>query len=229
METLSAFIDIVLHLDQHLSAFFAAHGALTYGVIALVLFCETGLVVTPFLPGDSLLFAIGALSATSGLQLEVAIPVFALAAIAGDNTNHWIGRWIGPKAFRNETGRFLNKRNLQRAQDFYAKHGPKAITLCRFMPFFRTFVPFISGIARMPYATFLRYSVLGGVAWVSICCVAGYFFGNIPAVKKNFELVVIGIILVSALPAVSEFLKARREKKAEMNAAQKASADQAAK
>ena len=207
---ISTLLDVVLHLDVHLAAWAASMGPSLYGVLFLVVFCETGLVVTPFLPGDSLLFAVGALCAVpaSGLQLGVAIGLLAAAAILGNMVNYKIGRMIGQRAFTGEL-KYINPRHLERTKLFYEKYGGRAIVITRFAPILRTFAPFVAGIGEMPYGRFLGFNIAGGAAWVGMFTAAGYWFGNIPAVKKQFHLVIIGIIVVSLIPAVVEALRAR--------------------
>lgn len=210
--------DFCLHIDKHLVTLVANHGALVYGLIALIIFSEVGLVVAPFLPGDSMLFAIGALCATGSMDLQIVLTLFPVAAICGDNFNRLMGVWFGHKAFSGKDGLIFNQKNLKKAHTFYEKHGPKAVTLCRFIPFFRTYIPFIAGMAEMKWRTFLPWSILGGAGWVFSCVLAGFFFGNIPFIKAHFELVVLTIITISVLPVVLEFFKNRaksRELKAE--------------
>ena len=205
-------IDYLLHLDVHLNALVAYFGPWTYLIVFLIVFAETGIVVTPFLPGDSLLFALGALTTVEGavLNLPVLFVTLTSAAILGDATNYWVGYLLGPKVFKSETSRFLNKKHLIRTQEFYEKHGGKTIVLARFIPIIRTFAPFVAGIGKMPYGKFGSYNVGGGLAWVIIFLFAGYWFGNIPAVKSNFHVVIVGIIVISVLPVVYEWWKARR-------------------
>jgi len=203
---LHTIVDIFLHLDRHLGEFVQAHGSSTYGLLFAVIFMETGVVVTPFLPGDSLLFTCGALAATEALRLPVLIPVLAGAAILGDNMNYWIGRAVGPRAFSGKS-RFLKHEHLVRTQAFYERHGGKTIFLARFVPIIRTFAPFVAGIGAMSYTRFLAYSIAGAVSWVGSCTLAGYAFGNIPVVKNNFSLVVLGIVAVSLLPLAIEYLR----------------------
>ncbi len=214
-------IDLFLHLDVHLTQVVQALGGWFYGLLFLVLFCETGLVVTPFLPGDSLLFAVGALAAAAGSPLRM--PLLALllpvAAIAGDAVNYLIGARVGPQIFRREGSRWLNKQHLVRAQQFYEKHGGKTIFLARFVPILRTFAPFVAGIGRMGYARFAAWNVAGGLVWVYLMLFAGYFFGNIPVVKRNFHYVVLAIIVISLVPVAIEWLRARRDARREAAAA----------
>jgi membrane-associated protein len=205
-------IDIFLHVDEHLATFVATHGKLVYGLLFAVIFAETGLVVTPFLPGDSLLFAAGALSATGGLNVWALMILLFIASVLGDAVNYSVGRQIGPRVFRPEGRRgrlekLLNPKHLERTHEFFEKYGGKAVVLARFVPIVRTFIPFVAGAASMTYATFAMYNVLGGALWVFICVGAGYMFGNIDVVKENFELVVIGIIGVSVLPMVVEVIR----------------------
>jgi membrane-associated protein len=207
MELVSQFLDMFLHIDQFLTVLVGNHGTLVYAVIALIIFCEVGLVVAPFLPGDSMLFVIGALCATGAMDLTMVLTLFPVAAIAGDNFNRLMGISFGHKAFRGRNGRFFNQKNLDRAQSFFKKYGNRAITLCRFIPFFRTFVPFVAGMAGVRWRTFFLYSVLGGAGWVAVCVLAGYYFGNLEFIKGHFELVLLTIITISTLPAVAEYLK----------------------
>jgi len=212
MDTL---IDLFLHLDQHLAAVTDTYGPWIYGLLFLIVFAETGLVVTPLLPGDSLLFAAGALAATGALNPVVIVVVLLVAAVAGDAVNYAVGRAIGPRIFTAHDAssllhRLLNRDHLTKAHAFFEKYGGKAVVLGRFVPIVRTFVPFVAGAGAMTYATFALYNVIGGIAWVGICVGAGYAFGNVPVVKENFSLVALGIIFVSLLPAVFEFLKSRR-------------------
>jgi membrane-associated protein len=213
MEFVSQFLDIFLHIDQFLTVLVANHGTLVYAIIALIIFCEVGLVVAPFLPGDSMLFVIGALCATGAMELPIVLTLFPVAAIAGDNFNRLMGIAFGHKAFRGKEGRFFNQKNLDRAQSFFEKYGARAITLCRFIPFFRTFVPFVAGMAGMRWRTFFLYSVMGGAGWVAVCVLAGYYFGNLEFIKGHFELVLLTIIALSTLPAVVEYLKKARSRK----------------
>jgi membrane-associated protein len=205
-------IDIVLHLDRYLNSWAGDLGGWLYGLLFLVVFAETGLVVTPFLPGDSLLFAVGALSATEGSPIEVWLVglLLTMAAIIGDAVNYAIGRRIGPKVFASETSRLLNKDHLMRAKAFYERHGGKTIIIARFVPIIRTFAPFVAGIGQMSYPRFAFYNVIGGVSWVWSFLLLGYWFGDLPFVKKNFTIVILAIIVISLIPAVVEFIKARR-------------------
>lgn len=208
MEFIQQLIDIFLHIDKHLANIIGEYGMLTYAILFLVIFVETGFVVMPFLPGDSLLFAAGAFVAMDALNLYAVLGVLVTAAVLGDTVNYWIGRSLGQRAYSLS---WVNRRHLDSAQAFYENYGGKTIVLARFVPIIRTFAPFVAGIGRMPYAYFLTYNVVGGIAWVVICSFAGYFFGNIPLVKKNFELVILAIIVISILPVVFEVWKARKQ------------------
>ena len=207
---LQTFVDIILHLDQHLAEWSAALGPALYAVLFLVIFCETGLVVTPFLPGDSLLFAIGALAALpgSGLDIFLITALLTVAAILGDSVNYKIGQVFGARALAGKY-RFISQRHIQRTQEFFVRYGRRAIVFARFAPIFRTFAPFVAGLAHMPYPRFLFSNVLGGTIWVVGFSAAGYFFGNLPAVKKQFHIVILAIIVISILPAVIEAFRAR--------------------
>jgi len=213
MELIKYLIDFILHLDTHLVELVSRYGTFSYGILFAIIFCETGLVVTPILPGDSLLFAIGALSAKGALNIYTITILLMLAAIIGDSTNYWIGYFVGPKVFRSESSRWLNRRHLERTSQFYEKYGVKTVIIARFMPIVRTFAPFVAGIGRMYYPRFLFFSVLGSFLWIGSFVTAGYLFGNIPVVKRNFTLVVLAIIFVSLLPALIEAMRARRERK----------------
>jgi membrane-associated protein len=203
-------LDIFLHLDSYLDSFFTQYGMAAYVIVFLIIFCETGLVVTPFLPGDSLLFAIGALcAATASLNLPVMLVILPFAAITGNLLNYTIGYWIGPKIFKKEKARFFSKKNIINAHNFYEKYGGFSVTISRFIPIFRTFVPFVSGIAKMTFIKFFLYNILGGLLWTLLFVFAGYFFGNIEFVKKNFEFVVVGIVFVSVIPVAIEFIKSK--------------------
>lgn len=212
METLKSIIDLFLHIDKNLAAVITQFGAWSYGILFGVLFMETGFVVTPFLPGDSLLFAAGALTASMGVfNIWVLWLLMVAAAFLGDTVNYWIGHFIGPKAFEMNN-RLVKKKYLDKAQSFYDKHGGKAIILARFVPIVRTFAPFVAGVGKMHYLRFLSFNAVGGLMWVSLMLFAGYLFGNIPIVKTNFHYVVLGIIFVSVIPLIWEIIKARKEK-----------------
>ena len=211
MDAIKSILDVFLHVDDHLHALLEAWGPWIYVLLFAIILCETGLVVMPFLPGDSLLFAAGAMAALypDDLGFVTLLVLLSIAAILGDTINYFLGRWIGPRAFSLNTW-FLKHEHLEKTQAFYDRHGGKTIVLARFMPIVRTFAPFVAGVGKMHYPTFLWFNVVGGILWVVLCTAAGYFFGNIEAVKKNFELVVIGIVLVSVLPLAWEWWAARR-------------------
>ncbi len=205
-------IDIFLHLDVHLAEFVGRYGVWVYGLLCAIIFAETGLVVTPFLPGDSLLFAAGALAARGDLDVRLLFVLLAGAAILGNTVNYSIGRFVGPRVFRGETShRLLNRQHLDRAHAFFEKYGGMAVVLTRFVPIIRTFVPFVAGAGAMRYPTFALYNVAGGVLWVGICLGAGYLFGNVPVVKNNFSLVALGIVAVSMIPMLVEWMKHKRK------------------
>lgn len=208
MELLLKAIDIFIHLDKYLGDIILQYGTLTYLLLFFIIFMETGLVVTPFLPGDSLLFAAGTFAAIEALDVRILFLLLAAAAIIGDTVNYWIGHLIGPRAFTGEV-RFLKKEYLDRTHEFYERHGGKTIILARFIPIIRTFAPFVAGIGAMSYGHFITYNVIGGLAWVALFTFGGYFFGNLPAVKHNFSLVVMAIIFLSILPGVFEYFKER--------------------
>ena len=212
MDALRSILDVFLHLDEHLHGVIEAWGPWTYVLLFVIILCETGLVVTPFLPGDSLLFAAGAMAALypEHLGILTLLGLLVVAAVVGDTLNYWIGRQVGPRAFQINTW-FLKHENLVKTQTFYEKHGGKTIVLARFVPIIRTFAPFVAGVGRMDYGQFLWFNVLGGLLWVVLCTLAGYFFGNVPVVKENFELVVVGIVLMSVLPVAYELWATRRK------------------
>lgn len=209
MELVKALFDILMHLDTHLDLVIRSYGTWTYGILFLIIFLETGLVVTPFLPGDSLLFAGGTFAALGSLDVRWLILSLSVAAIAGDTVNYWIGYTVGAKVFHKEKSRFLNKEYLYRTHRFYERYGGKTIILARFIPIIRTFAPFVAGIGTMSYARFIIYNVSGGIAWVIILVLGGYLFGNIPVVKQNFSLVIFAIIILSILPGIIEFFRHR--------------------
>ncbi|MBZ5640939.1 MAG: DedA family protein [Acidobacteriia bacterium] len=211
MDFLARLVDFVLHIDVHLDQIVRSYGAWTHLILFAIVFCETGLVVTPILPGDSLLFAVGAFSARGSLDLMAALAVLSLAAIAGDTVNYWIGHFAGPRVFHRTDVRFLNPKHLERTHAFYEKYGGKTIILARFVPIIRTFAPFVAGIGAMSYGRFLLYNVVGGIAWILLFVLGGYFFGNIPVVRRNFTLVIMAIIVISIVPAVIEFVRQRRQ------------------
>jgi membrane-associated protein len=206
---LNFFIDLLLNLDQHLGLLIRNYGVWTYGILFLVIFCETGLVVTPFLPGDSLLFAVGTFSAMGSLSIKGVILSLSVAAIAGDTVNYWMGHMTGPKVFNRDGSRLLNKRHLESAHLFYERHGGKAIIFARFIPIIRTFAPFVAGIGRMAYLRFFLFNVMGGVVWVILFVFSGYYFGNIPFIRNHFSLVILAIIVISLIPGAIEFLRKR--------------------
>jgi membrane-associated protein len=208
MELLLKAVDIFIHLDKYLGDIILQYGTLTYLLLFFIIFMETGLVVTPFLPGDSLLFAAGTFAAIGALDVRILFLLLAAAAIIGDTVNYWIGHIIGPRAFTGEVP-FLKKEYLDRTHEFYERHGGKTIILARFIPIIRTFAPFVAGIGAMSYRHFIAYNVIGGLAWVTLFTFGGYFFGNLPAVKHNFSLVVMAIIFISILPGVFEYFKER--------------------
>lgn len=213
MDFPTAVIDFFLHLDRHLSEVISRYGTWTHFILFLIVFCETGLVITPFLPGDSLLFAAGTFAALGALDLRLIVILLIVAAIVGDTLNYWIGSYIGPKAFRGN-GRFLKREYLDRTHAFYEKHGGKTIILARFIPIIRTFAPFVAGVGAMSYPKFLTYNVVGAVLWVGLLVLGGYFFGNIPVVRENFSLVILAIIFLSVLPIMVETVRARRSRPA---------------
>ncbi len=204
------FLDPILHIDKHLVELVSQYQSWTYGILFLIIFCETGLVVMPLLPGDSLLFAVGAIASKGDLNVFLVVVLLSIAAIIGDTVNYWIGKVIGPRVFNSESSRWLNRKHLERTHEFYEKYGGKTIIIARFMPIIRTFAPFVAGIGKMSYGKFLLYNVVGGILWIALFTYAGYFFGEIPIVKRNFTLVIFAIIIISVMPALLEFLRARR-------------------
>lgn len=212
VDLLTQFFDFIRHLDVHLENIMREYEVMTYLILALIIFCETGLVVTPFLPGDSLLFAAGAITAKTGiLNVWLLIPLLFVAAILGDNTNYFFGRYLGTKVFTRDYW-FLKRQYIERTQEFYEKYGGRTLVIARFVPIVRTFAPFVAGVGDMTYRRFIGYCLGGGIAWVSSLTLAGYFFGQIPIVKNNFEIVVFGIIGVSVLPIFVEFVRAKMNK-----------------
>ena len=209
MELIRQLLDILLHLDRHLDTIIQQYGVWTYLILFLIIFCETGLVVTPILPGDSLLFAVGTFAARGALDLGLVLLLLSVAAVAGDTVNYAIGYRVGPQIFRKEGVRFLNREYLDRTHRFYERHGAKTIVIARFVPIIRTFAPFVAGVGRMSYARFVTYNVAGGVGWIAALVLGGYLFGNIPVVRQNFTLVIFAIIVLSILPGVIEFLRQR--------------------
>lgn len=209
MELIANFIDIFMHLDKHMSMVIQNYGVLTYAILFLIIFSETGFVVTPFLPGDSLLFAAGTFSAIGALDVTALFVLLLSAAMLGNTANYWIGYFLGPRIFHKEDVRFLNKKHLERTHRFYEKYGGKTIIIARFVPIVRTFAPFVAGIGRMTYSKFISYDIFGGASWVGTCVFSGYFFGNIPVVKQNFSIVILAIIFISVMPGIIEFLRHR--------------------
>jgi len=205
MELLAWFWDLAVHLDVHLAAFVQDHGAWVYGLLFLIVFCETGLVVTPFLPGDSLLFVAGAVAAAGGMDVVLVIATLVGAALCGDNVNYWIGRTLGVKAFQ----RFINPAHLRRTHEFYERHGGKTIIIARFVPIVRTYVPFVAGLGTMPYLRYLAFCVAGALLWVVSLSLAGYWFGNLPAVKENLTVVILAIVAISVSPGAIAWLRNR--------------------
>ncbi|MCI4624601.1 MAG: DedA family protein [Candidatus Magnetoovum sp. WYHC-5] len=199
--------DILMHIDKHLYNITLSYGLWTYGILFFIIFFETGFVVTPFLPGDSLLFAAGAIASLGSLHPGVLILLLSMAAIIGDNLNYWIGYYIGPKVFYKDTSFLLNKKYLQKTKDYYDKHGGKTIIIARFIPIIRTFAPFVAGIGRMEFKHFTAYNIVGACLWITIFICGGYFFGNIPIVKKNFVIVIFAIIIISMIPLLIELIK----------------------
>jgi membrane-associated protein len=212
MEYVSHFVDLFLHLDKHLAELVRDYGTWTYLVLFVIVFCETGLVVTPILPGDSLLFAAGAIAALPSAELNphLLVVLLTVAAVLGDAVNYQIGRYVGPAVFRRESGRFFKREHLEKTHAFYERYGGKTIIIARFVPIVRTFAPFVAGVAQMSYRRFAIYNVTGAIAWVVIGVYAGYWFGNLEIVQKNFSLIIIAIVVISLLPAVIEYWRARR-------------------
>ena len=211
MEPVIYLIDFIMHLDEHLSVIIQNYGTWAYLILFLIVFCETGLVVTPFLPGDSLLFVVGAFSASGAMELWASALLLIAAAVMGDTVNYHIGKYLGPKVFHKQNVRFFKKEHLIRTHNFYEKHGGKTIIIARFIPIIRTFAPFVAGMGNMTYWRFLSYNIIGGIAWVAIFILGGYFFGNIPVVRNNFTLVIFAIIFISILPGIVSFLASKRK------------------
>ena len=210
MEFFSFIIDFILHIDQHLTELAAQYGVWIYGILFLIIFCETGLVVMPLLPGDSLLFAAGSIAAIGKMNIHLMVVLLIIAAILGDAVNFMIGKYFGEKLFANPNSKIFKQSHLQKTQQFYAKHGGKTIILARFIPIVRTFAPFVAGMGHMSYHHFLAYNVIGGVLWVTIFSYLGYFFGNLPIVKDNLSLVLVAIIVLSILPGIVEIIRHKR-------------------
>lgn len=209
MDMLAQFMDVVLHVDRHLVEFLSHYGLWVYALLFAIIFAETGFVITPFLPGDSLLFAAGTLAAGSGLDIQWLLPLLVAASFSGDNTNYWIGYHVGPRVFRRAQSRLLNLEYLERAHVFYERHGGKTVLLARFLPILRTFAPFVAGIGRMPYVRFLAFSLSGAVAWIGLFTLAGYYFGQVPVVRENLVAVMMGIIVLSMVPGAIAWLRHR--------------------
>lgn len=213
MELLKTLVDVVLHLDKHLAEFVSQYGFLTYAILFVIIFCETGLVILPFLPGDSLLFAAGAIAAIGSLNVWLVAGILVAAAILGDTANYWIGHFFGQKLVDNPKITFINQEHIDKTEQFYKKYGGKTIILARFVPIVRTFAPFVAGVGKMHYTTFITYNVVGGIAWVLLFTLAGYFFGNIPFVKHNFHYVILAIVVLSVIPMMYEYVAAKRHQK----------------
>jgi len=211
MELLSGFLDIVLHLDAHLLALVQEYGVWVYAILFVIIFAETGLVVTPFLPGDSLLFVTGALCGMGSLELQILMPLLIVAAFSGDNTNYWVGRLLGLRLLNHANQKLIKHEHLEKTHLFFDKHGGKTIIFARFLPVIRTFAPFVAGIGTMNYRSFVMFSAMGSVAWIGSLTIAGYFFGNIPVIKNNLTLMILIIVAVSFIPAILEFIKHRRQ------------------
>lgn len=207
MDLILYFIDFFIHLDKYLPGIIQSFGVWVYVIVFIVIFCETGLVVTPILPGDSLLFTLGALAALGSLHIEVLLVSLSIAAIAGDSVNYSIGHYIGPKVFSYEGSRFFKKEYLQRTHEFYEKHGGKTIIIAQFMPIIRTYAPFVAGVGAMTYSKFILFNVTGCIFWVCVCSLSGYFFGNIPVVKNNFSIVIVAIVMISVTPGFIAYFR----------------------
>ncbi|MEA3355274.1 MAG: DedA family protein [Patescibacteria group bacterium] len=212
MEGLQIFFDYFLHIDKHLIELVGQYGGLTYAILFLIIFAETGFVITPFLPGDSLLFAGGAIAALGGLNIWFMVGILIIAAIVGDTVNYWIGHFFGKKIVDNPKIPFINQEHIDKTEEFYKKHGGKTIILARFVPIIRTFAPFVAGVGTMNYKKFIHYNVIGGVAWVMLFSLSGYYFGNMSFVKENFHYVVLVIIFLSVLPMVYEYIMNKKNK-----------------
>ncbi len=212
MEVIRSFIDFILHLDVHLSQLVTQYGIVTYGILFFIIFAETGLVITPFLPGDSLLFASGAIAALGAFKIEHILVLLAIAAILGDTVNYWIGHFFGQAIVNNPKIPFINQEHIDKTEKFYKKYGGKTIILARFVPIIRTFAPFVAGVGRMDYKQFISYNAIGGIVWISLFTLAGFFFGNFPFVKQNFHYVVFVIIGLSLMPIVYEYIQHKRNK-----------------
>ena len=207
MEMITSFIDMFMHLDKHLDLIIREYGMWTHAILFLIIFCETGLVITPLLPGDSLLFAVGTFAALGSLDMKLLTISLSIAAIAGDTVNYWIGYFVGPKVFSRNKSRFFNRDYLDRTHRFYERYGGKTIIIARFIPIIRTFAPFVAGIGRMTYLRFILYNIVGGISWIGTFLCGGYFFGGLPFIKQNFSLVILAIIIISMLPGLMEYLR----------------------
>lgn len=214
METIKFLLDFILHLEHHLTAIIQDYGTWSYLIVFLIIFCETGLVVTPFLPGDSLLFALGAFAARGALDPLWLAVLLSIAAIVGDTVNYWIGRFLAPKVLQHQKIKFIKQKYIERTEKFFEKYGGKTIIIARFVPIIRTFAPFMAGVGSMSYGKFLFYNVIGGLLWINGLLWAGYFFGTLPFVEKNFEIVIIAIIVLSLVPVAYELIQAKIEAKA---------------
>lgn len=210
MELFATFIDIILHLDKHLAVLLAEYGVWVYAILFAIIFCETGLVVTPFLPGDSLLFVAGAAAAAGGMNIWILSGLLFLAAVLGDNTNYWIGRYIGPRVFRWEESKFFNRAAFDKTHSYFETHGGKTIIIARFLPILRTFAPFVAGVGKMTYSRFLPLDILGGFIWIYSLTFAGFLFGNIPFIKNNLSFVILAIIALSLMPLFLSWMRHRR-------------------
>jgi len=210
MDIIYTLIDIIVNLDNHLTDLIQKFGGFTYLILFLIIFCETGLFMAPFLPGDSLIFVVGALSASGAMNIWLIAAVLIAAAIIGDTVNYHIGKYLGPKIFKKQNVKFLNVKHLDKAHEFYTRHGGKTVILARFIPVIRTFAPFVAGMGSMRYGKFILYNIAGGISWVGICIAAGYFFGNIPVVSENFTLVILAIVAISLLPVVITWIRGRK-------------------
>jgi membrane-associated protein len=207
MEFITQFIGIFLHLDKYLSTVIQGYGYWTYLILFIIVFCETGLVVIPFLPGDSLIFAAGAFAAKGDMKLSILFIILCIAAVAGDTVNYEIGHYIGPKIFKQDNIKFLNKEHLERTHKFYEKYGGKTIIFARFIPIIRTFAPFVAGIGQMGYKKFISYNIIGGISWICLFLFGGFLFGNVPVVKNNFTTVIYAIVVISVMPAAIEYFR----------------------
>lgn len=212
METIHQLVDFFVHLDHHMASITAHYGAWSYLIVFVIIFCETGLVVTPFLPGDSLLFVLGALAAVGDLQLIALLVLLSIAAIGGNMLNYTIGVFLSSKVLNNQTIPFVKQAYIKRTHEFFEKYGAKTIIITRFVPIIRTFAPFMAGVGSMPYGRFTIYNIIGGTSWVLVGVLSGFFFGNLPFVRKNFSLVILAIVIVSLIPAVLEYVKHKKSK-----------------